>query len=218
MDGGGKRRPDRERTRQEILDAALQEFAENGLNGARVDAISARINSAKQMIYYYFGSKEGLYFAVLEKAYADIREAERALDLTSLDPVEAITRLITFTFDYQEAHPEFIRLVCTENIHNGRHIVQSARIKKVNRVVIQMISDILDRGKHKGLFRPDADPVDVHMLISALCFFRVSNRHTFGFLFGRDLAKSKLRKVHKKLITDVVLCSLKAPGGEPGDH
>jgi AcrR family transcriptional regulator len=116
-DAAGKepRRLDRERTRQAILAAAREEFAEHGLSGARVDAIAARTNSVKRMIYYYFGSKEGLYLAVLEDAYADIRRFEGELNLDQYPPVEAIRRLIEFTFDYDEAHPDFIRLVATEN-------------------------------------------------------------------------------------------------------
>lgn len=214
MDGEGRRRLDRERTRGDILDAAREEFAEHGLSGARVDAIAARTNTVKRMIYYYFGSKEGLYLAVLEQAYAGIREAERALDLAGLGPAEAIARLVEFTFDYQEAHPEFIRLVSTENIHNARHLARSETAKRLNQGVVDMLAGILDRGKCQGLFRPDADPLDVHMLISAFCFFRVSNRHTFGTLFGRDLASPALRAAHKRLITDAVLRSLEDRGGE----
>ena len=215
MDGDGKRKLDRERTRQAILDAARDEFAEHGLSGARVDAIGARTNTVKRMIYYYFGSKEGLYLAVLERAYADIREAERALALANLDPVSAITRLIAFTFDYQDAHPEFIRLVSTENIHKGKHIRQSEAIGKLNRTVVETLATILERGKRDGVFRRDADPVDIHMLISAFCFFRVSNRYTFGQLFERDLSSPALRKAHKQLITDAVLRSLEVRAEEP---
>ena len=116
----GRRRLDRERTRQDILAAAREEFAEHGLSGARVDAIAARTNTAKRMIYYYFGSKEGLYLAVLEEAYADIRRFEVELDLDRYPPLEAIGRLVDFTFDYDEAHPDFIRLVSTENMHHAR--------------------------------------------------------------------------------------------------
>ncbi len=119
--GKEPRRLDRERTRQAILAAAREEFAEHGLSGARVDAIAARTNTVKRMIYYYFGSKEGLYLAVLEEAYADIRRFEGELNLDQYPPVEAIRRLIEFTFDYDEAHPDFIRLVATENTLNARY-------------------------------------------------------------------------------------------------
>lgn len=208
-DEGKGGRFDRERTRLAILAAAYEEFVENGLSGARVDAIAARTGSAKRMIYYYFGSKEGLYLAVLEQAYAEIREAERKLDLLHLDPVEAIKRMISFTFDYHDAHPGFSRLVSIENIHKGSYMANSKPIQALNRTVIDTLTAILEKGRTEGVFRSDIDPVDVHMLISAFCFFRVSNRYTFGRLFDRDLADMKLRETHKDLICEAVLRSLK---------
>ena len=199
---------DKERTRRAILDAACEEFAARGLSGGRVEAIAARTSTVKRMIYYYFGSKEGLYVAALERAYDDIRSAEQALELPTLAPVEAIRRLVDFTFDYQEANPVFIRMVSIENIHNGVHIAQSETIRALNAAVIETLGAILERGQQEGTFRDDVDAVDVHMLISAFCFFRVSNRHTFGTLFDRDLSAPGLRERHKVLIEDAVLRTL----------
>ncbi|MGI4943118.1 MAG: TetR/AcrR family transcriptional regulator [Janthinobacterium lividum] len=208
-----KRRPDPERTRQAILAAARDEFAAHGLSGARVDAIAARTGAAKRMIYYYFGSKEGLYLAVLEAAYADIRRVEQGLGLDRLPPLEAIRRLIESTFDYEEAHPEFIRLVSIENIHNGKHIAASQTIQAVNSPVIATLAQVLDRGKREGVFRLDAEPTDVHMLISAVCFFRVSNRHSFGVLFDCDLLDPAVRARHRAMLVDAVLHLLTAVDG-----
>ncbi len=213
VEDGKTGRFDKDRTRLEILSAAHEEFVENGLSGARVDAIAARTATAKRMIYYYFGSKEGLYLAVLEQAYAGIREAERGLDLAGLDPREAIAKLVEFTFDYHESHPGFNRLVSIENIHKGAHMARSGPIHSVNRAVIDMIAGILEKGRREGVFRSDPDPVDVHMLISAFCFFRVSNRYTFGQLFDCDLSDPLLQARHKQLITEAVMHTL-APGGQ----
>ena len=210
----GQRRRDKERTRQAILDAAREEFVAYGLTGARVEAIAARTSTVKRMIYYYFGSKEGLYLAVLEQAYAAIREAEQGLVLADLPPVEALRRLIGFTFDYHEANPGFSRLVSIENIHDGAHLARSERIRETSGAVIGTLAVILERGRRDGSFRRDADSVDVHMMISALCFFRVANRHTFGMLFGRQLDEPRLRRRHKRLIEDAVLRSLE-PRGAP---
>ncbi len=212
---GGRRVPrklDPERTKQDILAVARQEFAEHGLSGARVDAIAARTRTTKRMIYYYFGSKEGLYLAVLERAYGDIRAVEQGLDLASLPPAEAIRSLVEFTFDYQEAHPDFIRLVSIENIHHGKHLAQSEVIRSLNVTVIEVLAAILERGRREGVFRAGLDAVDVHMMISAFCFFRVSNRHTFSTLFDRDLSSPELRARHKRMIGDAILCLLKNAG------
>jgi AcrR family transcriptional regulator len=189
---------------QDILKVATEEFAVNGLSGARVDQIAERTRTSKRMIYYYFNGKEGLYQAVLEKAYLDIRSLEESARLLDLDPRAAMRKLIELTFDYDETHPQFISLVSVENIHHGKHLTNLQSIKDVNASVIRTLSTILERGKKEGVFRSDLDPVDVHLLISAFCFFRVSNRHTFGKIFDRDLSDPKLRKRHKKMITETV--------------
>ncbi len=200
-----RRKLDPERTRQDILAAAREEFADRGLNGARMDAIAGRTKTVKHMIYHYFGSKEGLYLAVLEEAYADIRHFEAALNLDQYPAIEALCRLIQFTFDYDEAHPDFIRLVSTENIHHARHIAKSEVIHELNRSVITILQRVLDRGKHDGVFRPDVDPVDIHLMMSSFCFFRVANRYTFSELFGRDLSDPRLRLLHRQMLIDAVL-------------
>lgn len=195
---------DADRTMQDILAVATEEFAFNGLSGARVDQIAERTRTSKRMIYYYFNGKEGLYQAVLEKAYMDIRALEERSQLLDMDPLEAMRKLIELTFDYDETHPQFISLVSVENIHQAKHMKNLQSIKDVNASVIRTLTSILEKGRKAGVFRADLDPVDVHMLISAFCFFRVSNRHTFGAIFDRDLSDPKLRKRHKKLIIDTV--------------
>jgi AcrR family transcriptional regulator len=201
---------DSERTREDILKIASEEFAAHGLSGARVDAIAKRMRTTKRMIYYYFGSKSGLYTAVLDKAYAEIRAFETKLDLGSLQPEAAIRRLIEFTFDYDETHPDFIRLVAIENIHHAKHLAKQSVIRNANLTIIDALAAILERGRKDGVFRGRFDPVDVHMLISAFCFFRVSNKPTFGTIFHRDLSAPAVRRRHKKMIGDAVVGLLKA--------
>lgn len=202
------RKSDPARTREDILRVAREEFAEHGLAGARVDAIAARTRTTKRMIYYYFGSKEGLYLEVLERAYSDIRAAESTLDLDRLAPPEAMRRLIAATFDYQEAHPSFIRLVANENIHNGRFLKESEAIRNLNVTVIDAMNIIVRRGQRAGIFNKHVDPVDLHMLISSVCFFRIANRHTFGTLFQIDLAAPEVQARQKKMLSDAVLALL----------
>lgn len=199
------RKPDAEKTRQNILAVARQEFAEHGLSGARVDAIAARISTTKRMIYYYFGSKEGLYLAVLEQVYGGIRGLEQTLDLDRLSPVEALRQMIEFTFDYHEENPDFVRLVSVENIHHGAHLKQSETLRNLNSTVIASLNTILERGRAAGLFHADIDAVDLHMMISAPCFYRVSNRHTFGTLFTRDMGAPEVRERHKRMIADSIV-------------
>ncbi|MDA0173908.1 TetR family transcriptional regulator [Solirubrobacter taibaiensis] len=198
-----ERSRDRDRTQSEILDVATKEFAEHGYSGARVDEIAERTRTTKRMLYYYFGSKEGLFVAVLERAYAAIREAEREVDVEHLDPVAAIRALAELTFDHHEAHPDFIRLVSIENIHRGEHMGES--LQAINAPAVERIERILAAGREAGVFRRDVDAVDLHMLISSYCVFRVANRHTWQALFNRDLLEAGRRERYRTMLGDVVV-------------
>jgi AcrR family transcriptional regulator len=178
---------DPERTMADILEVATREFADKGLAGARIDAIAEAMRTSKRMIYYYFGSKEGLYLAVLEESYRRIRAIESEAHLDDLAPEDALRRLVGHTVDYQWAHPEFVRLVQGENINRAQALAQSKMIRKLNVPAIDGLKRVLERGQQAGVFRAAIDPVDLHMSISALSVFNVANRHTFSLIFQRDL-------------------------------
>ena len=178
---------DPEATALNIIEVATQEFAAKGLAGARIDEIAALTRTSKRMIYYYFGSKEGLYVRVLEEAYARVRGIEGGLQLDGLEPAVALRVLVGFTFDYQLANPDFIRLVMNENIHKGEFLAQSKVIQQLNVPAIHAVTSVYARGVQTGAFRANLDPVDLHMSISALCFFNVANSYTFSLIFKRSL-------------------------------
>ena len=178
---------DPERTMADIIEVATHEFSEKGLAGARIDVIAEAMRTSKRMIYYYFGSKEGLYIAVLEEAYRRIRHIETELHLEDLSPEDALRRLAGFTVDYQLANPDFVRLVMTENIHRGEYLAQSKSLRKLNVPAIDGLRRLYDRGVAAGSFRSGLDMIDLHMSISALSVFNVANRHTFSLIFQRDL-------------------------------
>lgn len=211
----GKRSRDPVQTRRAIMDAAIAEFSEKGFDGGRVDDIAARTSTTKRMIYYYFGGKEQLYAAVLEELYGGMRDAEQGLGLDALPPADAIRRLVEVTFDHHAAHPEFVRLVSVENIHEARHVAASPGIRRRNVAVIGTIAALLARGEAAGAFRRGVDPMDLHLLISGFCFYRVSNRHTLGAIFGRDLRAPDRAAAHRRMIVEAVLRYL-APEGAPG--
>jgi len=203
-----EKRRDAERTRAEILAVAAAEFADRGYAGARVDEIAARTRTTKRMIYYYFTGKEQLYVAVLEDAYARIRAAEQLVEVDHLDPVAAIRRIAEVTFDHHEANPEFIRLVSIENIHRGEHIARLPSLVNLNTPAVSLLGEILTRGGAQGLFRTDVDALDVHMMISAFCFFRVANQHTFGAIFGRNLVDPTRRTHYRTMLADMIVAHL----------
>lgn len=199
-----------EGTREEILTVATEEFAERGLAGARVDAIAERTRTSKRMIYYYFGNKEGLYKAVLERVYSQIRTVEGQLNLDSLSPTEAMRRIVELTFDYDESHPHFISLVNVENVNHGQFVATLRSVRKRYSNVLHLMQSVLDRGVSIGQFRTDVNAIDVRLVVGALCFFRVSNRYTFGSLFDCDLADPQMRRHHRQMIVDAVLRFLRA--------
>ena len=200
---------DPERTRGAILAAATQEFTANGLTGARVDAIAQRARVNKRMIYHYFGDKDGLYLAVLEATYGSIRAAEMDLHLTDRDPVDGMRELVLFTWRYFLAHPEFLSLLGTENLHKSAYLKRSKRIRELHSPLVGMISGLLERGARERVFREGVDPVELYVTIAALGFFYLSNRHTLSTIFGRDLAAPKSIAAREQHIVDVVLNYLK---------
>ena len=202
---------DAERTKADILAVATAEFADRGYAGARINEIAAKTSTTKRMIYYYFGSKEQLYIAVLEYVYSVAREAERYLDVDHLDPVAAVRRLAELTFDHHESHPDFISLVAIENIHRAEFIAKSEALSELNTPAVSVLAGILERGRASGVFVRDVAAIDVHMLISAYCFFRMSNRHTFGAIFGLDMLDPERRDQYRTMVGDMIVSYLTTP-------
>ncbi len=203
-------------TRDEILMAATSEFAANGFAGARVDEIAARARTTtKRMIYYYFGSKDELYLAVLERAYANIREVERGVDVDQLSPEAALRKLAEATYTHHTTHPEFIQLVSGENIQRAEHLRKSQTILRENASAISLLGHVIDRGVREGAFRDDIDALDVHMIISAFACFHVANRHTFAAIFGRDMLDPDRQDEHRRLIGDVIVATMSTRENPP---
>jgi AcrR family transcriptional regulator len=196
-------------TRQKILDAALEEFAHHGLGGARVERIAQRAGANKRMIYYYFRSKEALFLAVLEASYARIRTAERALDLEHRDPREAVRRLVEFTWRYCLEHPEFMTLLNSENLHKGRHLKNSRRLRDMHSPLVGTLRAILRRGAQQGLFRRGVDPVQLYISIAGEGYFYLSNRYTLSQIFGRDLMAPRALSGRARHITHMILNALR---------
>lgn len=194
-----------EETRRDIIAAATREFAEKGLRGARVDEIAAQTRTTKPMIYYHFGSKEKLYAAVMEEAYGGVRSKEQGLHLDDLPPLQAMQRLIEVTFDHHAAHPEYVRLVCVENMERGRHISGRPSLVQRNAIAIETVRTLLERGEREGVFRPGINPWHLHFLINSYCFMRVSNRYTWNAVFEKDLWDEQDARLQRELIVDVVL-------------
>ncbi len=196
---------DADRSQLAILLAARDEFALLGLGGARVDQIAERAGVNKKLIYHYFADKDDKFRAVMEEAYGDIRRAEQALRLTDLPPAEAIRRLTEFTWNYYLAHPEFLTLLNSENLHQARHVRSSTRARTLNSPLIQTLAEVLERGRAEGVFRSGVDPLQLYISIAGLSYFYLSNRHTLAAIFDRDLMSAAARAERLAHAVEVVL-------------
>jgi AcrR family transcriptional regulator len=196
---------DPDRTKANILEVATHEFSEKGLSGARIDEIAERTRTSKRMIYYYFESKEGLYRAVLEDSYRRIRAVEATHDLEHKPPLEALAQHVRFTFDHQLDNTDFVRLVMVENIHHGQHIAQLSKTQQESMGAIDTLRRIVERGVAAGVMRKDLDAIDLHMSISALCFFNVANRHTFSTIFKVDMTSPPASAARRESVVDMIL-------------
>ncbi|KWF31362.1 TetR family transcriptional regulator [Burkholderia pseudomultivorans] len=199
---------DPEGTRRRILMAAAEEFASGGLFGARVDQIARRAETNERMLYYYFGSKEQLFTAVLEHAFSALTEAERVLDLDGVAPVEAVTRLAHFVWDYYRDHPDLLRLINNENLHEARYLHKSTRIREMMSPIVSMLANVLTRGQKAGLFRSDVDPLRFYVTLSGLGYYIVSNRFTLAATLGRDFSEADERAEMVRMNTEVLLAYL----------
>ena len=202
---------DADRTREQILRAAMAQFADHGFGGARMERVAEQSGVDKKLIYYYFAGKDALFLAVLEQTYADIRAAEHELHLEASDPVRAIRSLVAFTWDYYLAHPEFLALLNSENMHRAGHLKRSHRIRQMNSPLIEVLADVLVRGEQSGELRKGIDPMQLYISIAGLAYFYLSNNHTLSAIFGRELMTPAAHDERLAHVCDVILGYVVAP-------
>lgn len=200
---------DAARTRQRILDAAIEEFSRHGFSGARVEAIVTRARCNMRMIYHHFQDKKGLYMAALEAVYEQIRTAEQQLDLEHMKPAQAMRRLVEFTVDHFAAHPHFVRLTSTENLHKGKFIKASKRIPAMSSPLIETMRHLLRRGEADGIFRTGTDPLQLYVTIVALSCHHLNNGYTLSAAFETDIRSPAWQTARKRHVSQFVMAGLK---------
>jgi TetR/AcrR family transcriptional regulator len=200
---------DQNAARNAILVAARGEFAAKGLAGARVNEIAARAAVNKQLIYYYFGSKEALYRAALEEVYTEIRSLEKELKLGDMQPAEAMAALIGFSFDYLARHPDFIGLLNHENAHGATHVRDSRAIRETNSPLIELIARTLKRGIAAKVFRRGIDPVEFYISVAGMSYFFFSNRLTLSSIFARDLGEAGAVAAYRRHVVAFAMAGLR---------
>jgi AcrR family transcriptional regulator len=205
---------DAARTQALLLNAATQEFARFGLRGARVERIAEQAGVNVRMLYYYFKSKDELFLAVLEHAYTVIRQSEKELELDAAEPREGIRRLVRFTWNFQNTHPEFITLLNSENLHRGVHVSKSSFVEDLHSPMLEMIKRLLERGASSGVFRSDVDPMQLYITIAGAGYFYLSNRYTLSAIFRRELMADAEREARLAHMIEVVLGYLRPVEGK----
>lgn len=204
-------------TRQRILMTAYKEFAARGYDGARVDAIVARCKVSKNLLYHYFEGKEALFIEVMEYAYGAMRERQNELALGGDDPVEDMRTLVIQTVKYFTDHPEFLQLLSNENLHKARHIKKSGKIKEMFNPLRTALDDILQKGITKGVFRKDADWIDLYVSISGLGSYAITNRFTLSYVLDVDLGAPTRVDGRLKHVPDMILSYLCNLSGDSVD-
>jgi TetR/AcrR family transcriptional regulator len=211
---GGKapRSRDPERTRAQLLEAALAEFADHGFHGARVDRITKAVGCNPRLLYHYFGSKEKLYIAALEHIFDDIRTQERDLHLGQLPPRAALERLVEFTYDFFDGNPLFVKLARNENLLEGRFIAQTTAVRASSQPLIEAIARIIERGVAEGVFARRADPLQLYVTIVALSAHHLNNGHTLSAIFGIDMLSAEWRAARRAHTVALILQAFDAAG------
>lgn len=199
-------RRDATATKARILKAGLADFAAKGYDGARTVSIAKRGKCNIRMLYHYFGGKEGLYLACLEKVYFHIREEEQKLNLHELPPVEALEKLVHFTFDHMRKNPDFVHLAGAENTMKGKFVKKLPLVAKAANSLIDAVQDILERGEKECGFRPDVDALQLYLSVLSLSYLHLSNRHTLSATYGQDMTDTAWLDARRAHVMDMIVC------------
>jgi len=176
-----------EASRERLLQAGVKLFARRGPDGASVAMIARQARLNRRMLYHYFGSKSGLYRAVIRYAYEQISSAEVELAHVILPAEELLEKMIRAYYQFLAGHPEVVRLLTWENLRQGK-AAREIDITTFKAPIIQALRIALTRGKEEGRFRKNIDEKQLLISCMALSFFYFSNRHTIGQALGVDLA------------------------------
>ncbi len=179
--------------RDALLAAARHEFARHGLAGARVDRICKQAGTTVRMLYHYFGSKSGLYVAVLEDAMSALRAAELKLDVDLTAPLVGLLQLFDFIHDHFDSNPQLISLLSAENLMQARYLRQSVSIPTMSSPVPKLIQKLVRRGVAEGSIQRSVDPLRLYVMMVALSYFHLSNVHTLSAIFDQDLTREDWR-------------------------
>ena len=191
-----------------LLEAARSEFATRGLAGARVDTIAERSGANKQLVYHYFGSKDGLYLAVLENAYQRFAGHFSGLELHTGSASQRLTKYIELLFDSLHLDHEFLALVTDQNLQSGRHIKQSRAVRSILSPLTEQLAGILQQARKEKTLKLDMEATDLYLNIAGICAFYFTNSSTLSAAFGRQFDAKATIAERRKHIVEFILSAL----------
>lgn len=191
-------------TQANILSAAEEVFSQKGLYGARIDEIAEAAECNKRMIYAHFGSKEGLYTAVLKHVYSRLSVTEEVLAEESLSAEGAVRLYIRKLFNFLKDNPTFIKMVMWENLNEAKYMKDSgaANIKNAS---VRFLEKVLKQGVEEGVFKKDINPKEIIISINLYCFSCFSNVYTMTHIMNIDFFNPEEMELRLDTVTEMIL-------------
>ncbi len=191
-------------TQGNILSAAEEIFSQKGLYGARIDEIAEAAGCNKRMIYAHFGSKEGLYTAVLKHVYSRLSVTEEVLAEESLSAEGAVRLYIRKLFNFLKDNPTFIKMVMWENLNEAKYMKDSgaANIKNAS---VRFLEKVLKQGVEEGIFKKDINPKEIIISINLYCFSCFSNVYTMTHIMNIDFFNPEEMELRLDTVTEMIL-------------
>lgn len=191
-------------TKQKILRAAEQSFAEKGLYGARVDEISELAGVNKRMIYAHFGNKEKLYVAVLDEVYQRIAADEETILNQEDDCVSLIKKQLENGFIFLHKNPTFVKIVLWENLNEAKYLRESLG-KQARTKSFDLLRAVIRKGVAEGVFRDDLDEDELILSSQMMIYSYFSNIHTMAYIMDKDFFSDSEIAKRCAHITDMIL-------------
>jgi TetR/AcrR family transcriptional regulator len=198
-----------EKSRAAILRAAVAEFAEHGIAGARTDAIARAAHVNKALLYYYFKDKDALYEAVLDHVFSGLRERVMPVLESKLEPRDKLLQYLGRYFDYIAANPRFPRVVQAEWMRVGpKGNPQMLRIaREYFAPIYRRVAEMLQEGAEKGQFRT-VDPMDFLPSMVGVIIFYFSTAPAMKALLKTDpLSKQRIVE-RRKFVLEFISAAL----------
>lgn len=202
-----KRVRDSQKSREDILKAAEEEFAAKGIYGTRVDEIAARARINKRMIYEYYGNKEELYKAVLIAVYGRLSQREVQVLSEEVSSREAIRNIIHLYFDFLKENPTYVNLLLWENLNKGKYISE-VDVSNIKNPTLDLMRKVINRGKDEGVFKKEIDTEQVIISLLMYTFSYFSNRYTLSRLVGKSLDNEDNIRARAENVTEMFISYL----------